>query len=71
MHAGVCVNSASQNTMEARVRIREHLHSVQVGLNLLRNEMLAGDLSGADLTYATIVHCLGKISQDELLATDR
>ena len=56
------------DTGEAKLRIREQLHSVQVGLNLLRKEMLAGDFHAADLTYATVVHCLEKISSEKLLA---
>lgn len=56
-------------SIEAKCRLRDELHSVQVGLNLLRQEMLAGDLEGADLTYATIEDCLGRLADDELLCT--
>ena len=55
------------SSIEAKCRIRDELHSVQVGLNLLRQEMLSGDLEGADLTYATIEHCLNRLADDELL----
>ena len=60
------LNGLSQ---EATLRIRDQLHSVQVGLNLLRQEMLAGDLQGADMTYATIQRCLLRLANDESLAT--
>ena len=57
----------SSLSIEAQLRIRDELHSVQVGLNLLRNEMLSGDFRGADLTYATIQHCLCRLSDDAVL----
>jgi hypothetical protein len=55
-------------SIETQVRIRDQLHSLQVGLNLLRDELLSGDLHGADLTYATIQHCLYRLSHDRALA---
>ena len=55
-------------SIEAQVRIRDELHSVQVGLYLLRNEMLSGDYHSADLTFATLQQCLGRLSNDEVLA---
>jgi len=66
MHSLATVHPLS---IEAKCRIRDELHSVQVGLNLLRQEMLAGDLDGADLTYATIEHCLSRLAEDELFCT--
>jgi hypothetical protein len=61
----------SSLSIDAQLRIRDELHSVQVGLNLLRKEMLSGDFRGADLTYATIQHCLCRLSDDAVLATTR
>jgi hypothetical protein len=58
-------------SIETQVRIRDELHSLQVGLNLLRDELLSGDLHGADLTYATIQHCLYRLSNDQVLAATR
>ena len=55
-------------SVDAQLRIRDELHALQVGLNLLRDEMLAGDFRGADLTYATMQHCLGRLSADPALA---
>lgn len=54
--------------LDAQLRIRDELHSVQVGLDLLRQEMLSGDYGGADLTYAAIEHCLRRLSNDAVLA---
>ena len=67
---GSADHSQSSLSIEAQVRIRDELHSVQVGLNLLRNEMLSGDFRGADLTYSTLQHCLNRLSNDEVLAND-
>lgn len=61
-------NEEESNSTEAQIRIREQLHSVQIGLDLLRREMLAGKFRSAEDTYSTIVQCLGKISNDDLLA---
>lgn len=58
-------------SVEAQVRIRNELHSLQIGLNLLRDEMLSGDYRGADLTYGAIQHCLRRLSNDALLADTR
>lgn len=57
--------------LDDQLRIRDELHSVQIGLDLLRQEMLSGDYSGADLTYAAIEHCLRRLSNDAVLATTR
>jgi hypothetical protein len=65
------IHAHSRLAIEAQVRIRDELHAIQVGLNLLRSEMLSGDLHGADLTYATIQHCLCKLSNDAVLASAR
>ena len=54
-------------SIEAKLRIREELHSVQIGLNLLQQEIISGDLEGADLTYATIQQCMSRLADDELL----
>jgi hypothetical protein len=65
---GSCDGVHSSLSTEAQVRIRDELHSLQVGLNLLRSEMLSGDFRGADLTYATIQLCLRRLSNDAVLA---
>jgi hypothetical protein len=57
-------------SIEAQVRIRDELHAVQVGLYLLRDEMLSGDYHSADLTYATLQQCLSRLSNDEVLASN-
>ncbi len=57
-------------SIEAQLRIRDQLHALQVGLDLLRNEMLSGDFGGADFTYATLKHCLSQLSSDTLLANE-
>ncbi len=57
-------------SIEARLRIRGELHALQIGLDLLRAEMLSGDFHGADLTYATLRHCLTKLSNEKELSID-
>lgn len=66
-----CATAHSTLSLADQTRLRDELHSLQIGLRLLREEIAAGDHRGTHTTFDTLDRCLQRLANDPLLAATR